>query len=87
MAPGGTDAGWSRLGPGEKQQGRASYDRFWGGIKSVDVSDVRPVDSDSLDLTLTYHKTNGQLSRERQRVDLVRSSGGGYLINNDDVIG
>jgi hypothetical protein len=86
-APGGTDAGWSRLGPGEKAQGRASYDGFWRTIDSVDVADVRPVDKDSVEVTLTYHKRDGGTSRERQRVDLVRSPDGGYLINNDEPAG
>jgi hypothetical protein len=86
-APGGTDEGWSRLGPGEKAQGRASYDGFWRTIRSVDVADVRPVDRDSVEVTLTYHKSDGGTSRERQRVDLVRSPDGGYLINGDEPVG
>jgi hypothetical protein len=54
----------------------------------VDVQDIRPLaGSNSVELTLTYHETNGASSRERQRLDLLRSSDGGYLINNDDVIG
>ena len=88
VAPGGTAAGWSRLGPGEKAQGRASYNAFWRGIRSVDVSNIRPLPgSDSVELTITYHETNGSTSTERQRLDLVRSADGGYLINNDEVIG
>jgi hypothetical protein len=86
-APGGTDEGWSRLGPGEKAQGRASYDGFWRTIRSVDVADVRPLDQDSVEVTLTYHKRDGGTSRERQQVDLVRSSDGGYLINGDQPAG
>jgi hypothetical protein len=87
VAPGGTDEGWSRLGPGEQAQGRASYDAFWRSISSVDVADIRTIDPNTAELTLTYHKRNGQTSRERQRIDLVRSSDGGYLINNDNPVG
>ncbi len=87
-APGGTDAGWSRLGPGEKSQGRASYDRFWRGIRSVDVRSVRPVSgSEDVDVTLTYRTTDGRSSTERKRFDLVRSQSGGYLINGERPIG
>jgi hypothetical protein len=87
-APGGTDQGWSRLGPGEQAQGRASYDRFWRGISSVDVSSVRPVaGSDAVDVTLTYRSTNGRTSTERKRFDLIRSSSGSYLINGEHPIG
>jgi len=52
------------------------------------VQDIRPLPgSDSVELTITYHLSNGGTSRERQRLDLIRSANGGYLINNDDVIG
>jgi serine/threonine protein kinase len=86
-APGGTDRAWSMLGPGEKAQGRARYDAFWQRIRSVDVTGVSPLDENSLEVRMTYHETNGEKSSERQRVDLIRSSDGGYLINNDDVLG
>jgi eukaryotic-like serine/threonine-protein kinase len=88
VAPGGTDRGWAQLGPHERAQGRAAYDRFWRGIASVEVRDIVPVaGTDSVELTVTYHETNGQVSTERQRLDLLRSPSGGYLIDNDDVIG
>jgi eukaryotic-like serine/threonine-protein kinase len=88
IAPGGTDEGWSQLGPGEKAQGRASYDGFWRGIRSVTVSRVRPVSGeDAVDVTLTYRRTNGQTSTEHKRFDLIRSPSGGYLINGEHSIG
>ena len=87
-APGGTDEGWSRLGPKEKAQGRASYDGFWSDIQSVTVSSVQPVrGSDSVDVTLTYRRRNGQTSTERKRFDLIKSSNGGYLINDEHPLG
>ena len=87
-APGGTDQGWSRLGPGEQAQGRASYDRFWRGISSVHVSSVRPVaGSDAVDVTLTYRRTNGRTSTEHKRFDLIRSGSGSYLINGEHPVG
>jgi serine/threonine protein kinase len=87
-APGGTDEGWARLGPTERSQGRASYNSFWRGISSVSVTSVRPVPgSDSVDVTLTYRRTNGTTSTERKQFDLVRSSDGGYLINDERPVG
>ena len=87
-APGGTDEAWAQLGPTERSQGRASYDSFWRGIDSVNVTSVRPVPgSDSVDVTLTYRRTNGQTSTERKQFDLVRSSDGGYLIDDERPIG
>jgi hypothetical protein len=54
----------------------------------VDVSDIQPVKgTNSVDLTLLYHRTNGQTSRERQRIDLIRSPNGGWLINGDNPVG
>lgn len=86
-APGGTDKGWSQLGPGEKAQGRASYNAFWRGIDSVTVSSVRPVSgSDAVDVRLTYRRTNGQTSSEHKRFDLIRSPSGSYLINGEQPI-
>jgi serine/threonine protein kinase len=87
-APGGTDTGWSRLGPGEQAQGRASYDSFWRGIRSVTVLEARAVPhTSSVDAMLTYRRTDGQASTEHKRFDLVRSSSGGWLINDEHPIG
>jgi hypothetical protein len=87
-APGGTDAAWAMLGPGEQDQGRGAYDGFWRTIRSVDVLSARArPGSDSVDVTLTYHTTDGRLSTERKREGLIRSSGGGYLLNSDVAAG
>jgi serine/threonine protein kinase len=83
LAPGGTDAAWRQLGPGEQAQGRSRYDSFWRGISSVTVSDVRAeAGSDKVEATLTYRRTDGVTSTERHRLTLVRS-GDGYLIDAD----
>ena len=80
------DAAWSQLGPGEQAQGRASYDRFWRSIESVEVSDVERVggpgtDTQTVEATLTYRTTAGRVSTERHRLQLVRSDDGGYRID------
>ena len=88
VAPGGTDAAWARLGPRERAQGRASYDRFWQGIRSVQVTDVRPVaGTDFVDATVTYRTTDGAVSVERKRFSMLRSESGGYLIDAEQPIG
>jgi len=87
-APGGSSAAWSQLGPNEQAQGRASYNRFWRGIRSVGVGDIAPVaGASSVDVTLTYRTTDGRVSTERQRLDLIRSDDGGFLINGDEPAG
>jgi hypothetical protein len=71
------------LGPGEKAQGRSSYDGFWRTIRSVDVGTVDTTPgSDSVLTTLTYHTTDGRTSTEHKRIGLIRS-GDGYLLNSD----
>jgi hypothetical protein len=85
-APGGSDATWRRLGPGEQKQGRASYDSFWHGIAGVGVSDVAPVSqggTDAVDATVTYRTTSGSTSRERKRFLLLPAPSGGWLINGE----
>ena len=83
-APGGTDRAWSMLGPGEKQQGRDSYDGFWRTIRSVDVTSAQALPgSDDVDVTLVYHTTDGRSSREHKREGLVKAPDGGYLLNSD----
>jgi hypothetical protein len=64
-------------------QGRAAYDGFWRGIASVDVADVEPVSDSAVEVTLTYRRTDDTTSRERKRLQLLRSRDGGYLINGD----
>jgi hypothetical protein len=87
-APGGTDAAWARLGPREKAQGRASYDRFWQGIRSAQVADVEPVaGTDFVDATVTYRTTDGAVSVERKRFSMLRSGSGEYLIDGEQSIG
>ena len=85
-APQDQQAGWSMIGPGVRQVGRSSYDDFWGSIDSVDVSSLHPsADGSSADVTLTYHFSDGRVTVERQRLQLIRSSGG-YLINGQKVL-
>ena len=80
------DAGWALLGPHEQSVGRSSYDDFWDGIDRVDVSGVQahPARSTS-EVTLTYHYEDGRVVQERQRLELLRSSGS-WLIDGDDVL-
>ena len=86
-APGGTDAAWAQLGPGEQAQGRAAYDRFWQGISSVEVTDVEPgAGGDFVDATVTYRTTDRRVSVERKRFSLVRSPSGGYLIDGEQPV-
>lgn len=87
-APTDTDAGWAMIGPSLRAEaGRESYDDFWGSIDSVEASGFSPgPGANSLTLTLRYHYADGEISQERQRLDLVRSADGDWLIDNDEVL-
>ena len=85
--PGNLDAGWSKLGPHEQAQGRTSYDRFWRSVDRVDASRLQTDPARSTaDVTLTYHFRDGRVVVERQRLGLVRSDHGGWLIDDDTVL-
>jgi serine/threonine protein kinase len=82
--PDDLDTGWSMLGPGMRSVGRDSYESWWGSVRTVSVSRITPNPAQgSADVTLRYVMKDGRVSVERQRIDLVRSDDGGYLINGD----
>jgi hypothetical protein len=86
--PEDTDAGWSMLGPGMKSVGRDSYEGWWDSVSDVAVSDIDVAPSgESADVTLRYTMEDGRVETSRQRLDLVESSDGGYLINGEERIG
>jgi eukaryotic-like serine/threonine-protein kinase len=86
-APTDQDAGWARLGPQGREVGRASYDDFWGSIRSVDTSGFEPGPTpDTMDVTLRYEYDDGRVVVERQRLTLVGDGDGGYLIDDDQVL-
>jgi eukaryotic-like serine/threonine-protein kinase len=83
-APGGTDEAWAMLGPGMQEQGRDRYQAFWRTIDSVDVQSAKATPgSDSVQVTLVYHTSDGRTSTEHKVEGLVES-GGDYLIDSDE---
>ena len=87
-APGGTDKAWSMLGPGMQRQGRDRYDAFWRTIDSVDVRSANASPgSDSVQVTLVYHTSDGRTSTEHKVEGLVESDDGSYLIDTDEPAG
>lgn len=68
-------------------EGRPLYDDFWGSMSSVDVSRiVTAPGSHTAGITLTYHYLDGRVVDERQRLTLLRSADGRWLIDNDTVL-
>ena len=81
--PGDLDAGWSMIAPSmRKSVGRASYDGFWGSIKSVAVTDVVALDPHTVRYRITYTTYSGSTSVESKELTLT-GHGGSYLITSD----
>jgi serine/threonine protein kinase len=83
VMPDDTDAGWSMLGGDLKTQSRASYEEFWSGIASVNVSNVIAESPTSVVYDITYVTTDGTQSYEHKRI-LLDEYGDSYLIVDDD---
>jgi hypothetical protein len=78
LLPGNTDAGWARLT--ERYQrttatSRSYYDRFWGAINRVQVSQVSGQAPSTVVATLRYDYADGRTFIERTSYSLVRQDG------------
>lgn len=78
LLPGNTDAGWARLTDRYQRTtatSRAYYDRFWGSISRVQVSQVTSTAPSSVVATLRYDYADGRTFIERTSYSLVRDGG------------
>ena len=78
LLPGDTDAGWARLTDRYKQTtatSRSYYDRFWGAIDRVQVSQVGGQAPSSVVATIRYVYDDGRVFVERTSYTLVRDAG------------
>ena len=89
VMPSDTRTGWNLLGPSLRRQGFASYDDFWDSIESVDVHGLQAdPSSHTVDGTVVFVSNDGSTSTEHHQFGLVKDpSGGGLLINTDDLVG
>jgi len=89
LMPSDTRSGFALLGPSLRSQGFDSYDDFWDSIDSVDVHGLRAdPSSHTVEATVVFVTEDGRTSTEQHRFGLVRDrSGGGLLINTDDLVG
>jgi len=85
--PGGTDQGWRQLAPRMRAEvGRGSYNAFWGSIRDVRVANASAHPENlTVSLDITYTRSDGSVSRERQLLTLQKS-GGELLIASDEVL-
>jgi serine/threonine protein kinase len=87
LMPENTDAGWQRLAPSMKAQGRGAYEEWWGSIDSVDLSRADAVEGGQpqVKVDLTYYFNDGSAKQETQLLTLEKS-GDRYLIADDEVL-
>jgi hypothetical protein len=86
--PGNTDAGWARLTDRYRSTtagSRATYDRFWASIDSVDVLQATGSAPGSVVATLRYAFTDGRRYEERTSYTLV-DDGGVLKIDRSSVL-
>jgi eukaryotic-like serine/threonine-protein kinase len=89
LMPADTRSGFSLLGPSLRSQGFESYDDFWDSIDSVDVRGLQADPSSrTVEGTVVFVTDDGRISTEQHRFGLVKDpSGGGLLIDTDDMVG
>ncbi len=80
LLPGNTDAAWSRLGPTAQAQsgGRANFDRFYAGMRSVTLENARAAGGNTVAGTIVFVQDNGTTTREGYR--FVVSGGDGRQV-------
>ena len=83
--PEDTDTGWQMLAPSMKEQGRGSYESFWGDVESAELNSAQATGEDQVVIDLTYRFDDGSAKRERQRLTM-QERGGDYLIADDEVL-
>jgi eukaryotic-like serine/threonine-protein kinase len=86
--PGNTDAGWPRLTARYQTniaEGRDSYERFWGQMSSVSVSDVQGQPRGGAVATVRYVFKDGHVEVERTAYRLV-VQGGRMKIDDSTVL-
>jgi len=78
LLPGNTDAGWARLTDRYRSTtsgSRATYERFWGSVSSVDVRQATGSAPRSVVATLRYAFDDGRRFEERTAYSLVDDGG------------
>ena len=88
LLPGDTDAGWARLTDRYRSTtsgSRATYERFWSSITSVDVRQATGSAPGSVVATLRYVFDDGRRYEERTSYSLV-DDGGTLKIDRSSVL-
>jgi hypothetical protein len=76
--PGGTEQAWPRMTSWYQSNhagGRSGYERFWGRIGRVTVTDVVGQPPDRAEATVVYYYKSGRVDTERTAYRMVEEEG------------
>jgi hypothetical protein len=82
-----TTAGWPLIGPNLRDRGHASYDRFWGRYRSVEVLDPPSVRDSQVTVRIALHPRDGTATLIERHVLTVLRYDGGLRIDADEYLG
>ncbi len=89
LLPGNTDTAWNLLTKQYQHShagGRSSYDKFWGSMQSVSVSDARTTGPNAAEATIHYVYKDGRKSDEDTTFGFKKEQGE-LKIDRTDVVG
>jgi hypothetical protein len=88
LLPGSPDEAWSLLSPEAQAAsgGQESFDRFWAGIASVSLENVRTVGLDAVEADIHFTRADGSTTAEHYRL-FVSDSGGHQVIQSFSRLG
>ncbi|QUQ65120.1 serine/threonine protein kinase [Kutzneria sp. CA-103260] len=78
LMPSDLTDGWNHMTADYQQNhagGMAGYQSFWGGVASVQVTDVTATPPGTVVATITYHKKDGSTPVERTTFGMVQQDG------------
>ena len=78
LMPSDLTNGWNHMTADYQQNhagGMAGYQSFWGGVASVQVTDVAATPPGTVVATITYHKKDGSTPVERTTFGLIQQDG------------
>jgi hypothetical protein len=84
LLPENTDAAWPLLSSAAKQAsgGRGGFDRFYAGMESVTIEDVRDVGGGVVQATVVFDRRDGPTTREPYRFVITSDKDGGAIIQS-----
>jgi serine/threonine protein kinase len=84
LLPGDTDSAWQLLGSEAQRQsnGRSGYDRFWSGVASVSVQNVRQTGANTVEGTVVFTRRDGSTSSEPYRFVVGTGSDGQTIMES-----